>query len=162
MKLYQLRRTQRFTQPIEEVWEFFSSPENLSRITPSYMSFKIKSELPEEMYPGMIIEYRVKPLANIAITWVTEITRLQRPHFFIDEQRLGPYAFWHHQHHFKSVKNGTEVIDLVHYSLPYGIFGRLLHWLFIKRQLHGIFDYRAEVLKKLLPPSVVLHQSEIL
>lgn len=151
MKLYKLQRRQFFRQPIEEVWDFFSSPQNLARITPGYMGFEIKSEIPEEMYAGLIIEYRVRPVASIPMTWVSEITRLKKPYFFIDQQRIGPYAFWHHQHHFSTLNHGTEVIDLVHYSIPFGILGRLLHLLFIKSQLNAIFDYRKAAMEKLLP-----------
>jgi ligand-binding SRPBCC domain-containing protein len=158
MKVYQIKRTLLFDRPIEEIWDFFSFPLNLARITPHHMAFEIKSELPGEMYAGMIIEYRVRPLFNIPVTWVTEITRLQKPAIFIDEQRIGPYAFWHHQHHVRSVKNGTEVTDMVHYSLPFGILGTFLHWLFIKSQLNAIFDYREKALEALLPQRPIQQQ----
>lgn len=153
MKVYQLNRKQKIDRPIDEVWEFFSSPNNLRKITPADMDFNVRSELPDEMYPGMIIEYQVRPIASIPVTWVTEITQLQPPHFFIDEQRIGPYSFWHHQHHFRSlgIKGGTEIVDLVHYSVPLGILGRFAHWLFIDKQLNAIFDYRNEVIGQLFP-----------
>ncbi len=115
------------------------------------MSFDIKSTLPDQMYAGMIIEYRVRPIANIPIPWVTEITQMEKLHYFIDEQRFGPYNFWHHQHHFKQVSGGTEVTDQVNYRLPLGIVGSILGGRFVKRQLDAIFDYREEALKKLLP-----------
>ena len=154
MKLHQIKRKQFFTQPIEEVWDFFSAPANLSKITPSYMDFQIRSELPEKMHAGMIIEYQVRPLANIPMTWVTEITQFQKPFFFIDEQRIGPYAFWHHQHHFQSVNGGTEVTDLVHYKLPLGLIGRILQRIFVENQLNTIFNYRNEALDRLLPGTI--------
>ena len=101
----------------------------------------------------MIIEYQVRPIASIPLTWVSEITQFQEPNFFIDEQKVGPYSFWHHQHHFKALEGGegTEVTDVVHYSLPLGIFGRIAHWLFIAKQLNAIFDYRHQALQRLLP-----------
>lgn len=147
----QLVRKQVFSQDIETIWNFFSSPINLSKITPEHMSFDIKSTLPDQMYAGMIIEYRVRPLANIPIPWVTEITHMQKLKYFIDEQRFGPYSFWHHQHHFKQVSGGTEVTDQVNYRLPLGIVGSILCGRFIKRKLNAIFEYREEALKKLLP-----------
>ena len=158
MKLHQINRKQVFALPIEEVWDFFCAPTNLSKITPSYMGFRIRSELPEEMHAGMIIEYQVRPLGNIPLTWVTEITQLKKPYFFIDEQREGPYAFWHHQHHFKSVDAGTEVTDLVHYKLPMGILGRILQHTFIKNQLNAIFNYRQEALTRLLSQNSLFQQ----
>ena len=150
MKLYTLERSQCFNHEIEHIWEFFSSPKNLSRITPGYMEFQIVTPLPKEMYPGMIIQYVVKPFANFPMKWTTEITQLKEPYFFIDEQRLGPYAFWHHQHHFEEVENGTKVTDIVNYALPFGILGRLAHGIFVKSQLEFIFDFREKALKKLL------------
>ena len=158
MKVYQLTRKQKIDRPIDEVWEFFSSPNNLRKITPSEMDFKVRSELPDEMYPGMIIEYQVRPIAGIPVTWVSEITQLKPPHFFIDEQKVGPYSLWHHQHHFKSlgIEGGTEIIDLVHYSVPLGILGRFAHWLFIDKQLNAIFDYRNEVIGQLFPKTTTL------
>ena len=148
MKLYSLKTRQIVPISLEEAWDFFSSPENLSRITPEHMNFHILSNLPEKIYPGMIIEYKVTPFKPFTTGWVTEITQAKAPQFFIDEQRFGPYAFWHHQHHFKQVPGGTEVIDIVHYGLPLGFLGRFAHWLFVKRQLNAIFDYRTAALVK--------------
>ena len=155
MKLHQLKRKQVFSQPIEQIWDFFSAPTNLSKITPSHMDFQIRSELPEKMHAGMIIEYQVRPLANIPLTWVTEITQFEKPYFFIDEQRMGPYAFWHHQHHFKPLDGGTEVTDLVHYKLPMGILGRILQQTFVESQLNAIFNYRHEALERFFPKNVI-------
>ncbi len=146
MKLYSLKTQQIIPIPIEEAWDFFSSPHNLSRITPEHMNFRILSEIPPRVYPGMIINYKVTPVAPFTTGWVTEITQVNAPHFFIDEQRFGPYAFWHHQHHFKEVPQGTEVMDLVHYGIPGGFIGRFAHWLFVKRQLNAIFEYREAAL----------------
>lgn len=140
--MYQLKRVQKLPISIEKAWDFFSSPKNLATITPDELGFKIKSELPEKMYPGMFIQYTVKPLLGIPMTWVTEITQVNEPHFFIDEQRVGPYAIWHHQHFFKTIKGGVEMTDIVDYRLPLAPFGNFMQPLLIKGKLNHIFDYR--------------------
>jgi ligand-binding SRPBCC domain-containing protein len=94
------------------------------------------------MYPGQVITYNVKPVLGIPLFWMTEITHVARPRFFVDEQRRGPYALWHHEHHFKPVAGGVEMTDLIHYAIPFGVLGRLAHALFVKKQLHEIFAYR--------------------
>ena len=127
-----------------------SSPKNLAAITPSYMGFEVISEqLSPVMYQGQIIEYHVRPLLGIPLHWVTEITHVQEGQFFVDEQRFGPYTFWHHQHHLKPVAEGVEMVDIVHYRLPFGPLGKLGNALFVKRQLKGIFDYRYRKLEEL-------------
>jgi len=130
-------------------WEFFSSPTNLSKITPSYMDFQITSELPDKMYEGMIITYTVKPIAGIPVNWATEISHIRKPYFFIDTQLSGPYKLWHHQHLFKEVKDGIEMEDIVHYKLPFGLLGNIANFLFVKKQLEGIFSYRKKILTEI-------------
>ncbi|MFC1563639.1 hypothetical protein ACFL6G_01825 [candidate division KSB1 bacterium] len=150
MKLFRLIRKQEIPLPINESWAFFSDPRNLSKITPDNLGFEIiydSSDVLENMYPGMIIEYKVRPLLGIPVRWVTEITQVNEPYSFIDVQRLGPYKFWHHQHIFREVENGTEIIDIVHYALPFGYMGRLMRAFIVKRQLEKIFNYRTEYLK---------------
>ncbi len=142
--MYQLKRIQKLPISIEKAWDFFSSPKNLATITPDELGFQIKSELPEKMYPGMFIQYTVKPLLGIPITWVTEITQVNEPHFFIDEQRVGPYAIWHHQHFFKEIPGGVEMTDIVDYRLPLAPFGNFMQPLIIKGKLKRIFDYRKD------------------
>jgi len=149
IKFHKLYNKQFLPIDIKLAWEFFSSPKNLSKITPSYMDFQITSELPEEMYEGMIITYTVKPVAVIPINWVTEISHIRKPYFFIDTQLSGPYKLWHHQHLFKEVKNGIEMEDLVHYKLPFGILGNMANFLFVKKQLEGIFNYRQKILSEI-------------
>jgi ligand-binding SRPBCC domain-containing protein len=134
---------------LEQAWDFFSSPKNLAVITPESLGFVIKSELPDEMYPGLFIRYTVKPLLGIPATWVTEITHVKKPQFFVDEQRLGPYKIWHHQHHFKEVSNGVEMIDIVDYRLPLGILGKAAHPIIVKPRLNQIFEYRKNKLEEL-------------
>jgi ligand-binding SRPBCC domain-containing protein len=94
------------------------------------------------MYPGMIITYQIRPLGNFPVNWLTEITHVQEPFLFVDEQRSGPYRLWHHQHMFHEIAGGVEMTDLVHYALPYGVFGRLLHHIAVAAQLREIFDFR--------------------
>lgn len=149
IKFHKLYKKQFLPIGINLAWEFFSSPKNLSKITPSYMDFQITSELPEEMYEGMIITYTVKPVAGIPVNWVTEISHIRKPYFFIDTQLSGPYKLWHHQHIFKEVNNGIEMEDIVHYKLPFGLFGNIANFLFIKKQLEGIFNYRQKILSEI-------------
>ncbi|MCS6928257.1 MAG: SRPBCC family protein [Saprospiraceae bacterium] len=150
MGVYVLKRTQRLPISIQEAWAFFSSPLNLPEITPPYLGFEILSERSwlGRMYAGQIVTYKVRPLLGIPMFWMTEITHVREGEFFVDEQRIGPYAFWHHQHHFKPIAGGVEMTDIVHYRLPLGIIGKLAHVLFVRRQLEEIFNYRYRVLEK--------------
>lgn len=130
---------------LEEAWNFFSQPKNLSKITPKEMGFNITSKnLAEEMYPGMIITYKVSPLFGLKLDWMTEITQVNKHKYFVDEQRVGPYKIWHHQHHFKSIKGGVEVTDIVDYVIPFGILGKIAHPIIVKPQLNKIFQFREE------------------
>ncbi len=141
--LHTIKTKQFVKSDIQTVWDFISSPKNLATITPPYMGFHILSELEEnKMFAGQIIEYHVSPIAGIKLNWVTEITHVQDKVYFVDEQRFGPYAFWHHKHFLKEVPGGVEMIDVVHYKAPLGILGRIANALIIKKQLKEIFDYR--------------------
>jgi len=141
--IHQIKREQFLNANIEDVWEFVSSPFNLKKITPDYMNFNITSkDLEKEMYPGMMICYKVTPLLRIPTNWVTEITHVQKYKLFVDEQRVGPYKIWHHEHLFKVEKNGVLMVDIISYKLPFGIIGRLVNKLFIKKKLNKIFNYR--------------------
>ncbi|MDW8295856.1 MAG: SRPBCC family protein [Raineya sp.] len=155
--MYQLYRKQVLPISLEEAWEFFSSPFNLKKITPPDMGFEVKLISPEQkMYAGMIIAYKVRPLLGIPVNWVTEITQVREPYFFVDEQRFGPYSFWHHQHHFREVAEGVEMEDLVSYKIPLGILGKFANWLFVRKRLEYIFDYRYKVLEQIFPKTIVL------
>lgn len=148
MAFYQLHVTQKIPAPPEQVWDFISSPHNLKRITPPSMGFDITSgDLPEKMYPGMIISYKVSPVAGIRTTWVTEITHVSEMKFFVDEQRVGPYSLWHHQHRIEPVEQGTLMTDIVSYRPPFGVLGALANRLFIRKKLQQIFDYRQRSLE---------------
>lgn len=141
-----LRRAQRLSASIDAAWTFFSDPANLARITPPWLGFEITSPLPEHIYAGQIVTYRVRPLFGIALTWVTEIAAVDAPRRFVDEQRVGPYRFWHHQHHLREVDGGVEVEDVVHYALPFGPIGAIVDRLIVLPRLDRIFGYRRRVL----------------
>jgi ligand-binding SRPBCC domain-containing protein len=152
MAFYQFYKTQLIPALIEEVWDFISSPRNLKEITPAYMGFEITSEnLSEKMYPGMIISYTVKPVLGIRMLWVTEITQVEKMKYFIDEQRIGPYSLWHHQHFLELTDEGVLMTDIVSYSPPFGFLGVLAKRIFIGKQLNAIFNYRQNELKKRFP-----------
>ena len=143
MAFYQLKKEQLVNQPVEKVWEFISNPSNLQRITPPEMGFEISSKVATgPMYPGMMISYRVSPLKGIRMTWVSEITQVKPLHYFIDEQRIGPYAIWHHEHILEKHEVGTKMIDIVSYSPPLGFLGKFANALFIEKKLEEIFSYR--------------------
>jgi ligand-binding SRPBCC domain-containing protein len=144
--MHRLARTQRLPISLDEAWPFFCDPRNLAQITPPAMGFEVLTALPPKMYAGMIIEYTVRPMLGIPVHWVTEITHVEEKRFFVDEQRFGPYAFWHHQHLFTEVPGGVEMTDLVHYKLPFGPLGALLEPLVVAPKLKAIFDYRTRVL----------------
>ena len=147
MSHFQLRKEQFLKTDIKTIWDFASSPANLKEITPDHMLFNITSEgLPEKMYPGMIITYEVSPLLGIKMNWVTEITQVKDEHFFIDEQRIGPYSMWHHQHFFEEKEGGVLMTDIITYQPPFGILGDIANFLFIKKQLRSIFDYRFKIM----------------
>lgn len=148
--LHTLTTKQFLKSDITTVWDFMSSPGNLTKITPSYMGFKILSDASEtKMYPGQIIEYYVTPIAGIKMHWVTEITHVKDKEFFVDEQRFGPYAFWHHKHILKEVPGGVEMIDSLHYKVPFGILGKAVNHLFIRKKINEIFDFRYKKLEQL-------------
>jgi ligand-binding SRPBCC domain-containing protein len=146
MRIYKLEYIQLLPINRTECWKFFSDPQNLQKITPPEMNFEIKSELPHEIYPGQIIIYQIKLIPGIKIKWVTEITHIKEENYFVDEQRFGPYKFWHHQHLFNEVSGGMEIKDIVHYSIHLGILGRIMNKLIIHKKLENIFKFRKEYL----------------
>ncbi len=136
---------------LEKAWDFFSSPKNLNEITPPEMTFKILYDIPEKMYEGMMISYKISPMLNIPLDWVTEITHVKDHEFFVDEQRIGPYAIWHHEHHFKAVEGGVMMTDILHYHVGLGPLGWLASLLFVDSKVKGIFDYRFKKLEGMFP-----------
>ena len=149
MGVYTLKTTQEIYASLEEAWDFISSPRNLEKITPPKMGFDITTpDLPLKIYPGMIISYRVAPLAGIKMTWVTEITHVEPMRYFVDEQRVGPYALWHHEHHLQQSGEKILMTDIVTYRPPLGFLGSIANTLLIRSQLNSIFKYREQVLDK--------------
>jgi ligand-binding SRPBCC domain-containing protein len=134
---------------MDQAWDFLSSPANLSVITPPHMGFKILSGADRPMFPGQIIQYKVYPFKGIATKWVTEITHVKQGEYFVDEQRFGPYSLWHHKHFIRPSGEGVIMEDIIDYKLPLGVLGRLMHWLVVKKQLQGIFDYRTKKLDEI-------------
>lgn len=149
MRLFSLTARQVVPIPIDEAWAFFSDPRNLPVITPPWLGFEVVSELPDRMYAGLIINYRVRPLLGVPIGWVTEITHVDEPHHFVDEQRFGPYRFWHHQHHFREVEGGTELVDIVHYAPPRSAPAAWVDRWMIAPRLQQIFAFRRQTLERL-------------
>ena len=147
MASYTLKTVQRLPISLDQAWDFFSSPRNLKEITPAYMNFRVLTNSDsEKMFAGQIITYRVSPLLGIPMFWMTEITHVRDHEYFIDEQRFGPYALWHHKHFFKEVPGGVEMTDFLDYKLPLGFLGNIVHALFVRRQIESIFEYRRRVL----------------
>jgi ligand-binding SRPBCC domain-containing protein len=146
MKIYTKSSKQNLPISIQEAWEFLSNPKNLKTITPDYMGFIIESGADRPMFPGQIIEYIVTPVLGIKTKWVTEITHVQELRYFVDEQRFGPYSLWHHKHFLKEIPGGVEMEDVIHYKIPMGFIGQLVHPILVKPKLDEIFDYRRKKL----------------
>jgi ligand-binding SRPBCC domain-containing protein len=160
MAHYQFYKEQLLQASIDEIWDFISSPANLKEITPDYMGFDILSEnLPPKMYPGMIISYQVSPFPWYSTQWVTEITQVREREFFIDEQRIGPYNLWHHQHILEESENGVLMKDLITYQPPMSFLGDIANKLIIKKTLHQIFDYRQKVLELIFNASKMMEKT---
>ncbi len=147
--VYRLSSKQKLPISVNEAWEFLSSPKNLKTITPDYMSFDILSGADKPMFAGQIIQYIVTPILGIKTNWVTEITHVVDKQYFVDEQRFGPYALWHHKHFVKEIDGGVEMEDIIDYKVPLGFLGRLVHPFLVKPKLTEIFNYRTQKLIEL-------------
>ncbi len=146
MKTYNLEFEQFIDLPIEDVFDFFSKPENLSLITPPRLRFDILTPTPLEMKEGQLIDYSLKILYLIKLHWRTLITDYQKPYKFIDQQIKGPYTLWHHTHTFEEQDGGTLIKDNLKYVIPFGWMGRAIHFIYIKHDINGIFQYRHKIL----------------
>ncbi len=146
-----LRSEQFLPITLDHAWNFFSNPANLNAITPDDLVFNITSTLPETMYEGLFITYRLAPVLNIPIDWVTEITHIKDKVFFVDEQRKGPYNIWHHEHHFISVDGGVLMTDILHYDIGKSILGTIAGKLFVDKKVKEIFTFRYNKLTTLFP-----------
>ncbi len=151
MNIHRLERRQFLPISLEEAWPFFATPRNLEAMTPGFLRFRITSEVPDALYSGLIITYRIVAVAGIPLTWVTEIKHLEHHRRFVDEQRLGPYRFWFHEHGFRPVPGGIEMTDTVHYVMSWGWLGELVHAVFVRKRLDAIFDFRREYLASRWP-----------
>ena len=141
--IYMLYREQVVNSGIDKVWDYFSTPKNLNSMTPRSLQFRIISELPEKTYLGQIIQYKVKAVPLIWSNWLTEIKYVEEGRKFVDEQRIGPYKLWFHEHIFIPLENNkVKIIDRVHYDIGFGILGSLLNTLWIKHRLNDIFKFR--------------------
>ena len=149
MKIYTLKRRQAIAQPRREVFKFFEKPENLEKITPGSVGFHILTPRPINMKAGTVLDYTIRVI-GIPVRWTTLISDYDPPIQFRDVSLRGPYSFWHHTHTFEETEQGTVMTDEVRYALPFGPIGRLVHALFVRRQLNHIFDYRAEIIRDML------------
>lgn len=149
MKVYKKESVQHINATLDECWAFFSSPENLQKITPKSMGFEITDFDSQSMYAGQIIQYKISPFWGLKLNWVTEIAQVKDRAYFIDEQRFGPYSFWHHKHFFEATLTGVRMTDVVHYALPFGFLGRIVNALIVRNKLNEIFDYRFQKVNEL-------------
>lgn len=151
MAVIVLKRSQLLPITLEEAWDFFTNPANLNVITPENMNFKILTDLPDRVYPGLFIRYKVAAVAGIPMDWTTEITHVEPMAYFVDEQRSGPYRIWHHEHHFEARPDGVWMTDILHYDIGKSLLGTLAGALFVHRKVRDIFDYRYQKLTQLFP-----------
>lgn len=141
MHIIQFKQT--IPTSLKRCWDFFATPNNLEILMPPYLGFSSMSDS-TSMYEGQIILHRVRPFLGLSVQWVTEITHIKPLEYFVDEQRIGPYKFWHHEHRFVAISQGVEVIDTIHYLLPWGIIGRTINRLKVNKDLDAIFGYRSK------------------
>ena len=149
MKVNKLIYSQKLPIDMNNAWDFLSSPDNLKLITPESMSFEIIDWDKKKAYPGQIIQYTLNPGFGIKMIWVTEITQVKENSYFIDEQRFGPYSFWHHKHFIKKIDNGVLMEDIIHYKIPFGFLGRILNTIYVQNKLKKIFRYRENKLNEI-------------
>tara|TARA_B100000287_G_scaffold101372_2_gene93573 strand:- start:950 stop:1417 length:468 start_codon:yes stop_codon:yes gene_type:complete len=149
MMVNKLFYSQKLPISLDDAWDFLSSPNNLKLITPESMNFKIIDWDKKKAYPGQIIQYTVSPVFGMKIKWVTEITQVKGNSYFIDEQRFGPYSFWHHKHFIKEIDNGILMDDIIHYKIPFGFIGEILNKVYVQNKLNKIFKYRENKLNEI-------------
>ncbi|MBK8955254.1 MAG: SRPBCC family protein [Saprospiraceae bacterium] len=152
--MHYLRRELVIPVDLEQAWKFFSSPANLNALTPKALHFKILSECPPEMYEGLIIRYQITPMVRFPVEWITEITHMKEKSYFVDEQIKGPYAYWHHEHHFKKLESGVLMTDILYYDIGKSILGWMAGKLFVHQKVRDIFNYREHKIHELFPSSL--------
>jgi ligand-binding SRPBCC domain-containing protein len=148
MTIYTLQRELWVPRPLPDVFDFFAKAENLERITPPWMQFRIVTPPPIEVRQGTTIAYALR-VRGIPLKWISKIDKWDPPHEFVDIQVKGPYKFWHHTHRFSERAGGTSIEDTVRYALPFGALGRSVNWLQVAGDLAKIFDYRAQQVQEL-------------
>ncbi len=147
--MYTIEREQKIQCTLQEAWRFFSTPKNLSKITPPAMNFKIMTNVPDDIHEGLKIMYRVTPLPLFRTKWVSEITTVEKERQFVDMQLTGPYRVWIHTHIFEPTDDGKVLMkDKVEYALPMGFLGKLAHQLFVRKKLENIFSYRFKAVEE--------------
>ncbi len=150
MSYFQFESKQQLNASMADVWKFISSPNNLKIITPDYMGFEVVTKnISNTMHSGMLIGYKVSPFLGLKLNWLTEITHVDDGYYFVDEQRIGPYTIWHHQHKIEPHENGVLMTDIVTYKPPLGFIGNILNTLIIRRKLNEIFEYRTQKMNEL-------------
>jgi ligand-binding SRPBCC domain-containing protein len=151
VKTYRLEFEQNLPIPLAETWDFFTSPLNLAKLTPPKMGFEVTSpyDAKSKVYEGMIITYKITPLFGVKMNWMTEITHVKDQQYFVDEQRFGPYALWHHEHHFTEIKGGVHMKDILNYAIPYSVIGRMANKLLVAKQIKHIFEYRTKAVNEM-------------
>jgi ligand-binding SRPBCC domain-containing protein len=152
MRIFRLETTVVLNSDLDTVWNYFATPSNLNEMTPDDLQFEVLTDVEgKPMYEGMIINYIVRPIMNIPMRWTTEITHCKDKKYFVDEQRFGPYRFWHHQHHFEQKGNQVIMTDIVHYAVPMGILGRIAKVIIVEPKLKKIFDFRSKKVLEIFP-----------
>lgn len=151
MAMHTLKFIQKIPVPLDAAWSFFSSPRNLASITPPEMMFRISGTPPlGEIFPGMIICYTLYPFMLFPVRWETEIVTVERPCFFEDRQKSGPYEYWQHRHYFREIPGGVEMTDSLRYSMPLDFFGELVNTVIVSRRLEEVFEYRRKKIESIL------------
>ena len=133
---------------MHEAWQFFSSPYHLNEITPDFFHVTITSNVPENIYAGLMIRYQMKAVFNISMDWLSEVCHCDAPHYFVYQQRVGPFKFWSHEVRLTETDQGIVLEDIMFYAMPFAWFGDLIHWLLIKNRLNRIFDTRRDYLQQ--------------
>jgi ligand-binding SRPBCC domain-containing protein len=151
MKIYKFRQSQFIPADLNTVWDFFSSPKNLHAITPAEMNFEILQISGQKMYTGQLISYKVSPFPYVRVRWISEIVNVENKKHFTDDQKVGPFALWRHQHFFSTLDKGVLMVDEISYAIPFGMLGRIVNSMFVEKQLNYIFKYRSKRIQTLFP-----------
>jgi ligand-binding SRPBCC domain-containing protein len=148
MRVFTIERRQRLKVSREEAYRFISNPALMGGIIPADLGLQVLNHIPDRVYEGLLLHYRLKPLFGVPVHWLGEITYCDEPSRFVDEQRLGPFAFWHHEHRLREIPGGVEMSDLIHYAVPFGPLGSVVNTLVLGPRLRRIFDYRESALAR--------------